>query len=637
MGNIGAGMSRNTSQASQTSQSGLSTEALEDFLENIQTSTQYDNFVSKARDLGWRNADELSAGVCCEDVDCSKTTHDDMTACQISGKEWLQLRTTFEYKGAEPLCPSRGPVDVRNEKIGSCDQDKPCAMYTLPGADHVLVDQIQKSKCSGDFSDLDLEWIEGACYAKLPIPYVLNSNEEKQTNAKSKDACSEECMADPACIAFQFDLTDKACTIVTSLNPVTKTTDKVWRSDTGDEDAPSVVGFKSCPPRADLNRLYVDTVGECPNEQDVGRFGFNAFHEGIDAAYETLRTQLNVKRGNTMAYLFQWEQLGNDLGKWHSGTAEECLSLCERSANCGEFYHDSANTRCMLFDGSCRNIDTNERKMYGMGTRISGVTGGVCFTETGDELYSKTLCERENYEWHADMYNSDLALATGVSSEVCTSTCNEKCTTGDTTGDTTGECRSIHIEDGSGTGSGSCYCDATDIVISNTDSLYDHYVAPHPPALQHVYQKTVGGGYTINDLASAEAACSNEQDVLGVPLTLCPKEAMFLQNKCTFGYVRDERMPGMMVDDLKIHRDEMRTEHEDTNATCESVVSKKTCEDTASNMANYEEHKCIWGYDDQTGDFACRPAWWNICGSEPGTWYSADKYNASAHCCTQNK
>ena len=586
---------------------------------------------SMARRMGWRKPSELVSGVCCEDASCDSTTDDGMAVCGPSGKKWLQLQTTYAYKGKEPLCPSRGHIVDRNEQIKSCSTDG-CAMHMAQSTTTLRVDNISNaSDCEGKTANTqgDREWDaeSSTCYAKFPIPYVLNSNLTTQKNATGPDDCKDKCMNDNNCIAFQFGPGDK-CSLATHLNPDSGTTNKVWRSDTADNpSANSVVGFKSCPPRANLNRLYVNATGSCPEEADVGRFGFNAFNHGIDAAFKTLQTQLQTKQGSKLGEFFQWEQLGNDMGVWYTNkSVGECQSLCERSARCGEFYHDSENEHCMMFDGACHDIDTtNTRRLYGMGTRISGMSGGVCSDGT---LQSEDLCWSEGNEWHLNMYSSNLALAVPVNNAAaCTLLCENKCDIGSS-------CRSIYIED-----TQSCYCDATDIVLGDHDRTgYDHYVAPHPPTLPHVYQKTIGNGYTINDLASAEAACNAEEDDLGRPLTLCPKEAMFLQNKCTFGYVRNERLPGMVVDDLKTHREEMHDQHINTNSTCESTqLDKSTCENKESGMVNYNTHKCIWGYDDQTGNFACRPAWWNMCGSEPGRWHSADKYNAAAHCCTQNK
>lgn len=580
--------------------------------------------------MGWRKPSELVSGVCCEDTSCGNTTGDDMAACGRSGKKWLQLQTTYAYKGKEPLCPSRGPIVDRNDTIASCSVDG-CAMHKAPATKKVLDPTISEADCKGKTANNmgDREWDaeSGACYSEFPIPYVLNSSLTEKTQAAGAEDCENKCMDAADCIAFQFGPNEQQCTLATRLNPDSGAANKVWRSDIADDaSASSVVGFKSCPPRANLNRLYVNATGSCPEEAEVGRFGFNAFHHGIDAAYETLQTQLEKKQGNKMGELFQWEQLGNDMGVWYKNkTVGECQSLCERSARCGEFYHDpEGDGRCMMFDGACHSIGTDhERKLYGMGTRISGAEGGVC---SDDTLLSEDLCWGEGHEWHPNMYSSNLAIDLDVDgADACTNLCESECIYD--------HCRSLFMED-----TRSCYCDATDIVLGEQDPTeYHHYVAPHPPTLPHVYQKTVGDGYTINDLASAEAACNAEKDDLGRPLTLCPKEAMHLQNECTFGYVRNERMPGMMVDDLKTHRDKMSAQNAATNAICESMESKQACEDEDSGMVNYETHKCIWGYDDQTGDFACRPAWWNMCGSEAGRWHSADKYNAAAHCCTQNE
>ena len=42
---------------------------------------------------------------------------------------------------------------------------------------------------------------------------------------------------------------------------------------------------------------------------------------------------------------------------------------------------------------------------------------------------------------------------------------------------------------------------------------------------------------------------------------------------------------------------------------------------------------CEWAFDDQTGRFACRDSWWNLCGNESGKWFYDENAMGGAHCC----
>ena len=97
-------------------------------------------------------------------------------------------------------------------------------------------------------------------------------------------------------------------------------------------------------------------------------------------------------------------------------------------------------------------------------------------------------------------------------------------------------------------------------------------------------------------------------------MRLCKQDEV--QSSCAFGFTEDTHSPSMYVESIQDFR------QRPSDGTCAAKKSRRTC-----------SKPCVWGFDDQTGNFACRDSWWNKCGSDSGTWHYENNAMSGAHCC----
>lgn len=262
-------------------------------------------------------------------------------------------------------------------------------------------------------------------------------------------------------------------------------------------------------------------------------------------------------------------------------TPEDCKKTCDEWPACQGFYHKDDNT-CMFYDSSCHDIENCENHyIYGdSATRISGLP---------KDQGRYTLGYPLDY-WIA----GDKGTLTQTE---CDATCQSQpeCSEDQVT------CRSMLAEHSYGN---ICYCDATKTVLTcDDDATYARY--ENKKAVKSGYNRTLAGPYGSREEASK--ACK------AVNLKLCTRNAV--RSTCEYGFTEDAADPGMFIE--KITGERQKT----TPVECKG----KTREQCAG--------KCVWGYDDQTGDFACRGAWWNLCGNESGMWHFDEAATGGAHCC----
>jgi len=262
-------------------------------------------------------------------------------------------------------------------------------------------------------------------------------------------------------------------------------------------------------------------------------------------------------------------------------TPEDCKKTCDEWPACQGFYHND-NNECMFYDSSCYDIDNCENHyIYGnSATRISGVPT--------KEEGRYTLGYPLDYwiKGHEGTLTPTECDATCQSQPECL---EEQVT-----------CRSMLAEHSYGN---ICYCDATKTILACDSSTYARY--ENKKAVKSGYNRTLAGPYGSREEASK--ACN------AVNLKLCKRNAV--RSTCEYGFTEDAADPGMFIE--RITEERQKT----TPAECEG----KTREQCAGN--------CVWGHDDQTGDFACRGSWWFLCGNESGMWHFDEAATGGAHCC----
>ena len=258
-------------------------------------------------------------------------------------------------------------------------------------------------------------------------------------------------------------------------------------------------------------------------------------------------------------------------------TPEDCKKTCDAWPICQGFYYN--NNKCMFYDSSCKDAkNCEEHHIYGdSATRISGYTDKrryttghpVAIAKTQEEC--QTVCQRQPE-------------------------CSEN------------QCRTLTVDsqltDAQSNPIMACYCDVTNTTLTCDDSTYARY--ENKKAVKTGYNRTLPGPYASREEASK--ACD------AVNLKLC--ERNLVRSTCEYGFTEDAPDPGMFIE--RITEERQKT----TPVECDGKTREQCF-----------EPKCAWGYDDQTGDYACRGGWWNLCGNESGMWHYNENAMGGAHCC----